>query len=98
MTQSELAFLTIVIFMALANGLGSGIVLTVGADLAPIDGRNEFLAGYRLLVDTGAAVTPIIISTVAAAVALPAALGTMATISLVGAGMAWRYLPKFGIR
>lgn len=92
------SFLWVAIAMSLANALGSGIILTLGADLAPADARNEFLAAFRLLVDAGVAVTPILISTMAATIALPGAMVVMSTISLYGAVVAWRYLPRFGIK
>lgn len=52
--HDETSFLWVAIAMSLANALGSGIVLTIGADLAPADARSEFLGAYRLLVDSGA--------------------------------------------
>ena len=91
-------FLVVAIAMSLANATGSGVVLTLGADMAPEGQRNEFLAAYRLLVDAGVAVTPVVLSSLTVAITLSGAIGVMAGISLVGAGMGWRYLPKFGIR
>jgi MFS family permease len=95
---SEPSFFWVAVAMSVANATGSGIVLTLGADLAPPAQRNEFLAAYRLLVDTGQAVTPLIISGITLAVSLPAAIVVMSGVSLIGAGLGWKYLPKFGIR
>lgn len=91
-------FLVVAIAMSLANATGSGVVLTLGADLAPEEGRNEFLAAYRLLVDAGVAVTPVAISGLTVLISLGGAMGVMAGLSLVGAGIGWRYLPKYGIK
>ena len=91
-------FLVVAIAMSLANATGSGVVLTLGADLAPEEGRNEFLAAYRLLVDAGVAVTPVAISGLTVLISLGGAMGVMAGLSLVGAGLGWRYLPRYGIK
>lgn len=98
LADTQSAFFIAAIAMSLANALGSGVIMVLGADLAPAGQTNEFLAGYRLLVDLGQAATPPLISGITAAVSLPAALGTMSVVSLVGAGLLLRYLPKFGIR
>jgi len=91
-------FLLVAISMSLANATGSGVVLTLGADLAPAEGRNEFLAAYRLLVDAGVAVTPVALSGMTVLIGLGGAVGVMAGLSLFGAGLGWRYLPKYGIK
>ena len=42
----------------LANGLSSGIVMTLGTDLAPPGRRGEFLGVWRLLTDAGSVLGP----------------------------------------
>jgi MFS family permease len=91
-------FIVVCLVMSLANGLGSGIVLTLGADLAPHDARNEFLAAYRLQVDTGVAITPALLSVLTVAITLPGAIVAFSGLSMFGAWLGWRYLPRFGIR
>jgi len=87
-------FLAVALVMSLANGVGSGIILVIGSDLAPKGERNEFLASYRLLVDTGVAATPIVISLVTAVFGLATAMFTLTGAGIVGAAMAHRYLPR----
>ena len=55
------------------NGLGSGTMLTLGADLAPADARGEFLGMWRLIGDLGFMLGPSIAGVVAGVLALPAA-------------------------
>jgi MFS family permease len=95
---NETGFLVVAILMSLANALGSGIVLTLGADLAPTDARSEFLAAYRLLIDSGVAITPVMLSALTVAITLPGAVLGFAGLSAVGAFLGWRYLPKFNIK
>lgn len=91
-------FLVAAIALALANGIGSGVVLVIGADLAPVDARNEFLSSYRFMFDSGIALTAPIISTLAVAFSLAVGISSMGALSLVGAFLFWRYLPKFKIK
>lgn len=81
---------------ALANALSSGINMVLGADLAPIDARNEFLAVFRLLSTGGNAVSPFILSGVTAVAGLGVGMGVAGGLSLYGAYMFWRFLPKYG--
>jgi MFS family permease len=90
----ETTFLAVALLMSLANGVGSGIILVIGADLAPKGERNEFLASYRLLVDSGVAAAPLVISGVTALFGLSFAMFTVSGLGVVGALMAHRYLPR----
>jgi MFS family permease len=90
----ETTFLAVALLMSLVNGLGSGIILVIGADLAPKGERNQFLASYRLLVDSGVAAAPLLISGVTAVLGLSAAMFTISGLGIVGAILANRYLPR----
>ena len=80
--------------MALANGFGSGIILTIGADLAPSDARNEFLASYRLITDVGVASAPPVLSAFAAAFGLATAMSIFGIFGIGGSLLMWRYIPR----
>ncbi len=43
----------VMVLIAIGNGLGSGIVMTLGADTAPTAGRSQFLGAWRLCGDLG---------------------------------------------
>jgi len=90
----ETTFLAVALLMSLANGVGSGIILVIGADLAPKGERNEFLASYRLLVDSGVAAAPLVIYGATALVGLSFAMFTVSGLGILGALMAYRYLPR----
>ena len=82
--------------MSLANALGSGVVMVLGADLAPPTKRNEFLASFRLLNDMGNAAAPQLISLLTVLLSLSFAFFTMSGLSVLGALLMIRYLPKTG--
>lgn len=86
-------FVACAALVGLGNGLSSGILLTVGADLAPPGRPAPFLAAWRTLTDTGGAFAPVAISAIAAA-SLPAACAAAGVIALCGAAGFWRWLPR----
>jgi MFS family permease len=88
------SFLAVALVMSVANGVGSGIILVIGSDLAPKGERNEFLASYRLLVDAGVAATPLAISGITALFGLATAMFWITGTGIIGAIMAHRYLPR----
>jgi MFS family permease len=88
-----LTFLALACAMALANGLGSGIILTMGADLAPVDARHEYLASYRLITDVGVAAASPALAAITAATSLAAGMATFGVIGIAGGFLMWRYIP-----
>lgn len=92
--NDETTFLAVALLMSLANGVGSGIILVIGADLAPKGERNEFLASYRLLVDSGVAAAPLVIAGVTAAFGIAYAMFAVSGLGILGAILANRYLPR----
>jgi MFS family permease len=91
-------FLAVALLMSLANGVGSGVILVLGADLAPPAARNEFLASYRLVIDAGVAASAPVLSGLTILVGLGAGMSVMGGLALGGAWLMWHYLPKFGIK
>ncbi|WP_313663802.1 MFS transporter [Cellulosimicrobium cellulans] len=81
--------------LGVGNGMGSGIVMTLGADVAPAEVRPTFLSVWRLFQDTGDALGPLVLSAGAALGSLAA--GVWAT-SVLGAGSAAalaRWVPRY---
>lgn len=73
--------------IAVGNGLGSGIVMTLGADAAPAEGRAQFLGGWRLCGDLGNTAGPLLVGGVAALA--PLATASVVVGLLMAAGTAW---------
>ncbi|MFM6940000.1 MAG: MFS transporter, partial [Rhodoluna sp.] len=97
LTKDATGFLIVALALSLSNALGSGLVMVIGADLAPKDARNEFLAFYRLMIDGGVALTAPAISIMAIAFGLPLAIAGIGVITLGGAVGMWRHIPRFEI-
>ncbi len=97
-TSDAESFAIVAIALAVANALGSGLVLTIGADLAPPESRNEFLAAFRLMLDSGIATAAPLISLLTILIGLSSGLIALSSLALVGAFLMNHYLPKYGIK
>jgi MFS family permease len=87
-------FIGVAIGLALANGIGAGILMTMGSDLA---GRTEpalFLGAWRLILDAGGATAPLLLAALTAAFSLAVGAGVLGVLGLVGAGMLGYMIPR----
>jgi MFS family permease len=77
--------LLVSLLAGIGNGLGSGIVLTLGADLSPRVSTGEFLGIWHLMGDIGATSGALLIGAVAQGLGLQAAPLLIAGFGLAGA-------------
>ena len=91
-------FVGVAIWLALANGIGAGILMTMGSDLAGRTDPALFLGAWRLILDAGGAAAPLLLAGLTAAFSLAVGAGVLGGLGVVGAGMlAWmipRHLPR----
>lgn len=80
-------------FLGVANGLSSGIVMTLGSDASPAEGRAQFLSVWRLFSDTGNAVGPLVITAITAFAPLATAVASLGFIALAGGGWLAHHVP-----
>ncbi|TVR04603.1 MAG: MFS transporter [Spirochaetaceae bacterium] len=78
-------FAVVALILAVGNGLGSGINMTLSTDFAPPDGVVEFLVTWRVVTDIGGAASPVLVGVVASAVGLAWSSPLVALVSLSGA-------------
>lgn len=69
-------FIGVAMFMSVANGVGSGILMTLGADLAPREDPAPSSA-WRFTGDAGSAASPLLIAALTSAASLAVASGVM---------------------
>jgi MFS family permease len=91
-------FLLLALLMSLANGIGSGVIMVLGADLAPKDKRNEFLASYRVLIDVGDAAAPPILAVLVYSIGLTAGMAAFGVLGFVGAGLMFKFIPVYAVK
>jgi MFS family permease len=94
-TANDVWFIALAMALALGNGLSSGIVLTLGADLADKKNPAQFLGAWRFTTDSGAAAGPLIIGGVIAISSISVAAFTTGIIGLIGMGMMIRFVPRY---
>ncbi|GAA1389675.1 MFS transporter [Luteococcus peritonei] len=76
-----------VVVMAVGNGLGAGVNMTIGADLSPAEGRGRFLGIWALFSGAGALSGPLLISALVRVAVVQTAV--LAVGGLTVAGAAW---------
>lgn len=90
--------IAVAMLLAVANGVGSGILMTLGADLAPPADPAPFLGAFRFTGDVGSAAAPLAVAGITALVSIPFAAATMGILGLLGAGLLTRWLPRYSPR
>ncbi|KTS70110.1 major facilitator transporter [Microbacterium testaceum] len=93
--SSAMWFAMFAAVLGVGNGLSSGILLTLGADLAPADEPAAFLGSWRTLTDAGGAIAPVMISALTALVSLSGAVAAMGAIAALGAFGFVRWVPRY---
>ena len=79
------SLLIVGLLMGLGNGLGSGYGATLGSDLAPADGRAEFLGMWSMVANLGTIGGPLILGGIVAIASVGVASVTIGIIGVVGA-------------
>jgi MFS family permease len=83
LTTGYWSLMAAAILIGFGNGLGSGTMMTLGADLAPPGATGEFLGLWRLIGDTGAAGGPMAVGALADLIGL-----SLTALVLSGVGLA----------
>lgn len=98
LTQGWVAVAVVSTLMGVGNGLGSGLVQTLGADVAPVAGRAQFLSAWRFLLLIGQNGAPLLVSGVTVAASLGVACVVLGLLVLGGAPWLARWLPAYDPR
>ena len=69
--------------------------MTLGADASPVEGRAQFLGGWRLMGDLGWAAGPALVSLAAAVLSLGAAAVLMGGLAWMGAAWLRIWVPRY---
>lgn len=83
------------VVMSIGNGIGSGIMMTIGSDAAPPDDRTTFISVWRLLGDTGNAIGPLVPAAIADVAALGLGISLTGVIGLAAAAGLARWVPRY---
>jgi MFS family permease len=94
LTAQAGTLLAVAMLLGFGNGIGSGIVMTLGADFSPRAGRPQFLGLWRLLFDIGVMGGPVVLSVMTGAVSLASGIWTVAALSFAGAAIFGYFIPR----
>jgi MFS family permease len=95
-TQGAMTLLVAAGVLGFGNGIGSGMVMTLGADHSPRPGRAHFLGVWRLMADIGSSCGPALLSFLAATLSLGAGIAATGLIALAAAGQLAYWIPRVG--
>jgi len=93
-TTGLYGFTLVAMLMGVGNGLGPGIVMTLGADFAPEGRRGEFLGVWRFISDVGSAGGPLVVSFIVGVASLALAAMVTAAFGFTGAAVMWLRVPE----
>ena len=94
LTQAALGLLSVALLMGFGNGIGSGMIMTLGADYSPSPGRAHFLGVWRLMSDIGSTAGPAVLSAATALLSLAFGIVCTGGIALAAAGVLWYWIPR----
>jgi MFS family permease len=95
LTSGLTLFTLVAMLMSFGNGIGSGIMMTLGADAAPVESRIRFLSTWRVMSDSGNALGPVVVSVVASIATLGAGIMGVGCIGILAAGGLSRWAPQY---
>jgi len=93
-THSATALLLAAAVIGFGNGIGSGMVMTLGADHSPRLGRAHFLCVWRLMSDIGSSCGPALLSFLAATLSLGAGIAVTGLIAFAAAAQLAYWIPR----
>jgi len=89
------SLLAVALLLGIANGLGTGIVMIMGADISrETEHRGQFLGVWRLIGDAGMSVAPLATGALVNIASLAAASLSVAAVGFVGAVMMMTLVPE----
>jgi MFS family permease len=96
LTHGTTTLLLAALAIGFGNGIGSGMIMTIGADHSPRLGRAHFLGVWRLMSDLGASCGPALLSFMAATLSLGTGIAFVGLLALAAAGQLGYWIPRAG--
>ncbi|MDO9434949.1 MFS transporter [Hydrogenophaga sp.] len=93
-TAGFTTLLLVALAIGFGNGIGSGLIMTLGADHSPRHGRAHFLGVWRLMADIGASCGPVLVSFLAGSLSLAAGIASTGLLAFAAAAALAHWIPK----
>jgi MFS family permease len=94
LTHGMLTLVLVSMLMGFGNGCGSGIVMTLAADVSPPVGRLTFLGVWRELSDAGSGLGPLILSAATGIAGLGFGIDVSGGVGFAAAAALWAWIPR----
>ncbi len=94
LTDSIGTIALVAILLGLGNGWGSGLLMTLGSDVSPVEGRQIFMGLWMVLQDVGGLAGPGIVS-LGALAALPAGIVAIGAVGVAATALLGRWIPPW---
>jgi MFS family permease len=95
LTTGIVSLTAVAMVMGFGNGIGSGILMTLGADAAPPEARSQFLGVWRLCSDSGNAAGPLVVSVIAGLGSLAGGITAVGCVGLLACAGLLRWAPRY---
>lgn len=93
-TTGTSSLMVAAVLIGFGNGIGSGMIMTLGSDYSPAVARTKFLGVWRLMADSGSSSGPAILSAVTALASLSTGIWVAGALGLAGAAVLGYFLPR----
>jgi MFS family permease len=93
-TRGAVGLLLAAATIGFGNGIGSGMVMTLGADHSPSRGRAHFLGVWRLMSDIGSSCGPALLSALAATLSLGTGIAVTGVLAFAAAAQLAYWIPR----
>jgi MFS family permease len=94
LTHSFVGLTMVALVMGFGNGIGSGIVNTLGSDASPATGRPTFLGLWREVADGGSSIGPVLLSVVTGVAGLAVGIVVSGFVGFAAAAALAKWIPK----
>lgn len=94
LTTGAVSLLLVALLIGFGNGIGSGLIMTLGADYAPRHGRAQFLGMWRFISDIGGSSGPAILAGLTAVVSLSFGIAATGLLGLAAAAVLGYSVPR----
>lgn len=94
LSNNATTLLLVALLIGFGNGLSSGLIMTLGADHAPPNGRAQFLGIWRFMSAAGGSSGPAILAFLTAAVTLSFGIAAAGVLGLAAAAVLGYSVPR----
>ena len=94
LSQGAVSLLLAAALLGFGNGIGSGMIMTLGADHSPRLGRAHFLGVWRLMADIGSSCGPALLSLLAAVLSLGTGIAMTGVLAFAAAVQLGYWIPR----